>query len=67
MGATVVAAAHPHVDWSGNSVLSWSQSCLASCLGAALSRCSLFYVFQVEIADLSRVLAEYQRPLPGLQ
>ncbi|KAL1267154.1 hypothetical protein QQF64_002829 [Cirrhinus molitorella] len=49
---------NPHVDWSGNSVLSWSQSCLALCLGAALSP-GLVSVFQVETADLSGVLAEY--------
>ncbi len=50
---------NPHVDWSGNSVLSWSQSCLASCLGAALSSGCLSSVFQVESADLSGVPAEY--------
>ncbi len=50
---------NPHVDWSGNSVLSWSQSCLASCLGAALSPGSLSSVFQVETADLSGVPTEY--------
>ncbi len=50
---------NPHVDWSGNSVLSWSQSCLASCLGAALSSGSLSSVFQVESADLSGVPTEY--------
>ncbi len=50
---------NPHVDWSGNSVLSWSESCLASCLGAALSPGSLSSVFQVETADLSVVPTEY--------
>ncbi len=50
---------NPHVDWSGNSVSSWSQSCLASCLGAALSPGSLSSVFQVETADLSGVPVEY--------
>ncbi len=47
------------MDWSGNSVSSWSQSCLASCLGAALSPGSLSSVFQVETADLSGVPVEY--------
>ncbi len=50
---------NPHVDWSGNSVLSWSQSCLAFCLGAALSPGSLSSVLLVETADLSGVPAEY--------
>lgn len=48
---------NPHVDW--NSVSSWSQSCFASCLGAASSPVSLSSVFQVEADDLSGVPAEY--------
>lgn len=49
----------PHMDWSGNSVLAWSQSCLASCLGSAISPGCVSPVLQVEAADLSGVPAEY--------
>lgn len=49
----------PHVDWSGNSVLAWSQSCLASCMGTAFFPGSVSSVLQVEAADLTGVPAEY--------
>lgn len=51
---------NPHVDWSGNSVFSWSQSCLASCLGSALSPGSVSPVFQVEEGDLAGVPEGYR-------
>ncbi len=40
-------------------MLSWSQSCLAFCLGVASSPGSLSAVFQVQTADLSGVPSEY--------
>ncbi len=43
----------PHMDWSSNTVLSWSQFCLASCLGAASFPVSGCPVLQVEAADLT--------------
>ncbi|KAI2664346.1 Retrovirus-related Pol polyprotein from transposon 17.6 [Labeo rohita] len=49
----------PHVDWSRNSLLAWSQSCLVSCLGAASTPGSVFPVLQVEAADLTGVPMEY--------
>ncbi|KAL1255739.1 hypothetical protein QQF64_013800 [Cirrhinus molitorella] len=49
----------PHVDWSRNSVLSWSPSCLASCLGSAPFPGSVCPVFQVAPADLTGVPTEY--------
>lgn len=49
----------PHVDWAGNKVLSWNQSCLASCMGMASSPGSVFPVLQVEAADLSGVPVRY--------
>uniref|UniRef100_A0A9J7Z4W1 Chromo domain-containing protein n=1 Tax=Cyprinus carpio carpio TaxID=630221 RepID=A0A9J7Z4W1_CYPCA len=49
----------PHVDWSSNSVLSWSKFCLASCLGAASFPVSVCPVLQVEAADLNGVPVEY--------
>lgn len=45
----------PHVDWSGNSVLSWSQSCL----GPAPFPVSVCPVLQMNAADLTGVPAEY--------
>lgn len=48
-----------HMDWSSNSVLAWSQSSLASCLGTAISG-FVSPVLQVEAADLTKVPAEYQ-------
>lgn len=49
----------PHVDWSSNSVLSWSKFCHASCLGAASFPVSVCPVLQVEAADLKGVPVEY--------
>ncbi|KAL0180387.1 hypothetical protein M9458_025829 [Cirrhinus mrigala] len=49
----------PHVDWSRNQILSWSQSCLACCLGAASPPLSVSPVLQVEVADLTGVPGEY--------
>ncbi|KAL0168942.1 hypothetical protein M9458_037164, partial [Cirrhinus mrigala] len=49
----------PHVDWSRNQILSWSQSCLACCLGAASPSVSVSPVLQVEAADLTGVPGEY--------
>lgn len=50
---------NPHIDWSGNSVLAWSQFCLASCLGSALSPGALCSVLQKETADVTKVPVEY--------
>lgn len=49
----------PHVDWLNNSILSWNQCCLATCLGPASFPVSLCPVPQVESADLAGVPAEY--------
>ncbi|KAI2661152.1 Transposon Tf2-6 polyprotein [Labeo rohita] len=49
----------PHVDWSRNQILSWSQSCLACCLGPASPPVSVSPVLQVEAADLTGVPGEY--------
>ncbi|KAL0173539.1 hypothetical protein M9458_029507, partial [Cirrhinus mrigala] len=48
----------PHINWSQNSILSWSESCHASCLVSACSSVSCS-VFQDEHMDLSNVPSEY--------
>uniref|UniRef100_A0A9J8AAP7 ribonuclease H n=1 Tax=Cyprinus carpio carpio TaxID=630221 RepID=A0A9J8AAP7_CYPCA len=50
----------PHMDWARNSVLSWKQSCLKSCLGSASFPGAVFPVVQVDEADLSGVPEEYR-------
>lgn len=53
-----LAPHNPHVDWRNSVILSWSQSCHVSCLGAASSG-SVSSVFQVSVADLTGVPVEY--------
>ncbi len=49
---------NPHLNWTQNSILSWSESCHASCLLSACSSVSCS-VFQDEQMDLSNVPSEY--------
>ncbi len=49
---------NPHLNWTQNSILSWSESCHASCLLSACPSVSCS-VFQDEQMDLSNVPSEY--------
>ncbi len=49
---------NPHFNWTLNSILSWSESCHASCLLSACPSVSCS-VFQDEQMDLSNVPSEY--------
>lgn len=46
---------NPHINWSQNSILSWNESCHASCLLSACPSVSRS-VFQDEHMDLSKLL-----------
>ncbi len=49
---------NPRVDWSSNSISTWSERCYESCLVSACSSVS-GSVFQEKAADLSNVPMEY--------
>ncbi len=49
---------NPHLNWSQNSILSWSEGCHAACLLSACPSVSCS-VFQDEHMDLSNVPSEY--------
>ncbi len=55
---------NPHLNWSQNSILSWSEGCHAACLLSACPSVSCS-VFQDEHMDLSNVPSKY-RDLKGV-